>query len=189
MSTTTTTTTTTTSENYLQAAANELIQIVDESNNPIYSCVRSKMRAERLIHRATYAFIKNSANLFYVQKRSSLKDYCPGYFDANPGGVVASGESYEETNRREIEEEMGIPASTPMEHLFTFYYEDERIKCFGDAWELTYDGELKLQVEEVESVHMMTLQEILRRSEAGEKFTPDSIFACKEYAKRKGIVL
>lgn len=177
------------SESYLLAAANELVQIVDENNNPTYSCARSKMRAEKLIHRATYAFIKNSANLFYVQKRSTLKDYCPGYFDPNPGGVVASNESYEETNRREVEEEMGIPASTPMHHLFTFYYEDERIKCFGDAWELTYDGELKLQVEEVESVHMMTLQEILHRYNAGEKFTPDSIFACKEYAKRKGIPL
>lgn len=177
------------SESYLQAAANELVQIVDENNVPVSSCVRSKMRAEKLIHRATYAFIKNSANLYYVQKRSMLKDYCPGYFDPTPGGVVASGESYEETNRREVEEEMGIPASTPMEHLFTFYYEDERIKCFGDAWELTYDGELTLQVEEVESVHMMSLTEILRRFEAGEKFTPDSIFACKEYAKHKGIVL
>ena len=80
---------------------------------------------------------------------------------------------------------MGIPPSIPMTHLFTFYYEDERIKCFGDAWELTYDGDLKLQVEEVESVHLMTLEEILARYENGELFTPDSIFACKEYLKRK----
>jgi hypothetical protein len=81
---------------------------------------------------------------------------------------------------------MGIPATTPMTHLFTFYYEDERIKCFGDAWELTYDGELKLQVEEVESIHMMTMEEILERFEKGENFTPDSIYACKEYVRLFG---
>ena len=71
-----------------------------------------------------------------------LKDYCPGYYDPTPGGVVAAGESYEVTNRREVEEEMGICCSNGgdnlnfNEHLFTFYYEDERIRCFGDAWDL-----------------------------------------------------
>jgi isopentenyldiphosphate isomerase len=174
------------SNEYILKAADELVQIVNENNDPIYSCRRAEMRAYRLIHRATYAFVKKSSNYFYVQKRSKLKDYCPSYFDPTPGGVVASGESYEETNRREIEEEMGIPKDTPMEHLFTFYYEDERIKCFGDAWELTYDGELKLQEEEVESVHLMTMREIIERYEAGEKFTPDSIYACREYVRIKG---
>jgi 8-oxo-dGTP pyrophosphatase MutT (NUDIX family) len=69
-----------------------------------------------------------------------LKDYCPGFFDPTPGGVgmpsnlivilltlglVAAGESYEVTNTREVQEEMGI-GGVPMEHLFTFYYEDGR---------------------------------------------------------------
>ena len=74
-----------------------------------------------------------------------------------------------------------------MNHLFTFYYEDERIRCFGDAWDVVYDGPLKLQQEEVDSVHMMSMRDILNRAEAGEKFTPDSIHACREYVKLKGL--
>lgn len=74
-----------------------------------------------------------------------------------------------------------------MTHLFTFYYEDERIKCFGDAWDILYDGPLKLQKEEVDSIEIMSMKEILDRYEAGENFTPDSIFACKEYIKLKGM--
>lgn len=171
---------------YMQTAARELVQLVDENNQPTTSCERSKMRSENLIHRATYAFIKNSCNLFYVQKRSHLKDYCPSYYDPTPGGVVAAGESYAEANQREIEEEMGIPINTPCEHLFTFYYEDNRVKCFGDACEMTYDGVLKLQQEEVESAHMMSMQEIIERFDQGENFTPDSIYACREYVKMKG---
>jgi NADH pyrophosphatase NudC (nudix superfamily) len=39
--------------------------------------------------------------------------------------VVAAGESYEHTNTREVEEEMGI-TGVEMSHLFTFFYQDER---------------------------------------------------------------
>lgn len=166
-------------------SANEMVEIVDENNNVLEPKQRYIMRKEKLVHRATYAFIRDSKNYFYVQKRSTLKDYCPGYFDPTPGGVVAAGESYEYTNAREIEEEMGIKNSK-CDHLFTFYYEDHRIKCFGDAWEVVYDGPLKLQKEEVESVHMMSMKEIIDRFDKGENFTPDSLFACKEYVKIKG---
>jgi isopentenyldiphosphate isomerase len=166
-------------------SAYELIEIVDENNVVQTPTYRHEMRSKKLIHRATYAFIRNSQNYFYVQKRSSLKDYCPGYFDPTPGGVVAAGESYEETNRREIEEEMGIKDVTST-NLFTFFYEDQRTRCFGDAWDIVYDGPLKIQVEEVESVHMMSMREILDRADRGELFTPDSIFACREYVLMKG---
>jgi isopentenyldiphosphate isomerase len=167
-------------------SANELVEIVDEDNNVLAPTIRSEMRKNRLIHRATYAFIRNSKNLFYVQKRSSRKDYCPSFFDPTPGGVVAAGESYEFTNRREVEEEMGIK-DVPMTHLFTFYYEDHRVRCFGDAWDIVYDGVIVPQEEEVESVHMMSMQEVLDRSAAGEDFTPDSMFACREYVRLFGV--
>lgn len=165
----------------------ELIEIVDENNNVLTPKYRYEMRRDKLIHRATYAFVRTPHHYYYVQRRSALKDYCPSYFDPCPGGVVAAGESYENTNVREIEEEMGISGVTPT-HLFTFYYEDQRIRCFGDAWEVVYDGPLKLQKEEVDSVHMMTMDEILQRADNGEQFTPDSIFACHELVKRNGCV-
>jgi isopentenyldiphosphate isomerase len=171
----------------MSLSANELIEIVDERNVVVTPRLRHEMRREKLIHRATYAFVRNSNNYYYVQKRSELKDYCPGFYDPTPGGVVAAGESYEVSNAREVEEEMGIK-NVPMEHLFTFYFEDERVKCFGDAWDIVYDGPLKLQKEEVDSVELMSMQEILDRSGSGEKFTPDSMFACMEYIKLKGLL-
>lgn len=136
-------------------AGNELIDIVDENNVVIGPQIRAEMRKNRLIHRATYAFIRNSRNYFYVQKRSAIKDYCPSYYDPTPGGVVGAGESYDLTNKREVAEEMGIK-DVPMKHLFTFYFEDNRVRCFGDAWDVVYDGEIVMQEEEVESVHMMS---------------------------------
>ena len=133
---------------YIAKSAAELIEIVDENNQILAPTTRKIMRREKLVHRATYAFIRNENNYFYVQKRSTLKDYCPGYFDPCPGGVVGAGESYEDTNRREVSEEMGI-VGAEMTHLFTFFFENDIVRCWGDAWETQYDGHLLLQKEEV----------------------------------------
>jgi hypothetical protein len=62
----------------MSLSANELVEIVDENNNILFPKLRHEMRSERLIHRATYALIRDSDNYFYVQKRSMIKDYCPG---------------------------------------------------------------------------------------------------------------
>jgi isopentenyldiphosphate isomerase len=130
---------------YIAKSASEVIEIVDEHNNVLEPTTRAEMRANHLMHRATYAFIRTPGNYFYVQKRSLLKDYCPGFLDPTPGGVVAAGESYEYTNTREVEEEMGISSSVHMDHMFTFFYGDSRTRCWGDAWECEYDGAIKMQ--------------------------------------------
>jgi hypothetical protein len=55
-------------EAYLTAAANEKIEIVDSENNVLTPTTRAEMRTQKLIHRATYAFIRTPGNYFYVQK-------------------------------------------------------------------------------------------------------------------------
>jgi hypothetical protein len=62
----------------MSLSADELIEIVDEKNNVLQPKLRHEMRSQKLIHRATYALIRDTDNYFYVQKRSMLKDYCPG---------------------------------------------------------------------------------------------------------------
>lgn len=63
----------------------------------------------------------------YVQKRTWIKDYCPGAFDPVTGGVVAAGEEYQLSAEREAEEEMGV-SGVPLDFLFTFKYTDERTR-------------------------------------------------------------
>jgi hypothetical protein len=67
-------------ERYRESAAKEMVEIVDESNRVLLPRTRKEMRSERLIHRATYAIVRTSGNFIYVQKRSRLKDYCPGFW-------------------------------------------------------------------------------------------------------------
>jgi isopentenyldiphosphate isomerase len=177
---------------YLDTAAKELVQIVDENNQPLYVASRAEMRSQNLRHRCTHALVRTSSNYFYVQKRSMLKDYCPGWYDPTPGGVVGVEESYDQANERECEEEMGIPSSVPKKRLFNFYYEDSRVRSFGEVYEVVYDGAVRLQKEEVESVHLMTMEDILHEgtgTTSGDtdgreiRFTPDCIAACRRYVQ------
>ena len=66
------------------------------------------MRRHKLWHRATYVLVKHEPEhdeqhgthpsdvYVIVQRRSRLKDYCPGKLDPTPGGVVGYGETYSE---------------------------------------------------------------------------------------------
>lgn len=66
-------------------SSDEMVEIVDENDQILTPTTRGEMRMKGLIHRATFSFVKDSSNYFYVQKRSSLKDYCPEFFDPTPG--------------------------------------------------------------------------------------------------------
>ena len=149
------------------------------------------MRRQNLWHRATYVAIRHEPEhleqhgshpsdvFLLVQKRSSRKDHCPGRFDATPGGVVGFEESYLENAQREMEEEMGIKVGNSLERLFTFSFEDDRVRVRGEFFEFTYRGALKdlrIQTEEVESIERMSLQDLMERMESEpDQFMPDSL--------------
>jgi 8-oxo-dGTP pyrophosphatase MutT (NUDIX family) len=100
-------------------SADEIVAIVDADNDVVGTSTRREMRAKRLPHRSTYILVFNSQGQLYVQKRTLTKDLFPGYYDPAAGGVVLAGESYEESARRELEEEMGI-RDVPLNWLFDF---------------------------------------------------------------------
>mmetsp|Transcript_13813 Transcript_13813/g.18027 ORF Transcript_13813/g.18027 Transcript_13813/m.18027 type:complete len:477 (+) Transcript_13813:121-1551(+) len=188
--------------------ATELIALVTPDNDVLpKGGLRANMRLENLWHRATYVLMRHEpehleqhgnhpSDVFVlVQKRSIQKDYCPGRFDPTPGGVVGFEESYLENAMREMEEEMGIniqennPQRNTLNRLFTFAYEDERVRVWGDFYECTYRGamrELSLQEEEVEAIERMSLQELQERIDTHpEQFMPDACHAMKLYFQRQ----
>lgn len=152
---------------------------MNENNDVIGMADRAVMRAYNLPHRASYIVIKNSSGKYYVQRRTLIKDYCPGMLDPMTGGVVQYGESMDLNAEREAEEEMGVK-DTPLRYLTTFYYEDDRSRVWGGLFECTFDGPLVLQKEEVDEVLTMTADEVLARR---KEFTPDGIFAFEKYLK------
>jgi pyrimidine 5'-nucleotidase len=199
--------------------ANEIICAVTADNVVLPSGIlRADMRLNNLWHRATYVLILlhdgagregsaptrklDNSSLDHieviVQRRSALKDYCPLKLDPLPGGVVQFQESYEENAIREMQEEMGIDVSassksgSTLDRIFSFPYQDDRVRVWGDFFECHYRGrveDLVLQKEEVDSVTRMTLRELKDRiNEQPDDFMPDACHAMKLYFQRRADV-
>ena len=161
----------------------EIVLIVDDHNKITGSSSRQEMRAKGLPHRACYILVFNSEGELFVQKRTMSKDIYPGYYDIAAGGVVLAGESYDESARRELAEELGIKDTDFSSH-FTFLYEEGTNRVWGRVYSCIHDAKLTLQAEEIESGFFMAPQMVLALSEK-ERFTPDGIYVLKRYLESK----
>lgn len=95
------------------ARAVEQVDIVDEQDRVVGLASRARMRAENLWHRTVAVLCVNSAGHVYLHQRSHDKDLFPGAFDAFVSGCVRAGDSYLDSARRELEEELGISGAAP----------------------------------------------------------------------------
>jgi 8-oxo-dGTP pyrophosphatase MutT (NUDIX family) len=155
------------------SSAEEIIQIVDERNIEIAAVSRRLMREQNLIHRASYILVFNGAGELFIQHRTGTKDIYPGCWDVAAGGVVLATESYEDSARRELEEELGI-SGRPLDFCFDHYYEDNGNRVWGRVFRCTHEGPFVLQPEEVEYGMFVPVHTVLAMS-AKETFTPDGL--------------
>jgi 16S rRNA (adenine1518-N6/adenine1519-N6)-dimethyltransferase len=111
---------------------NERFPIVDRNDRILGHAKRSEVHGNNLRHRAVHILIFNQAGEVYLQQRSRWKDRHPLKWDSSAAGHVAAGESYDETARRELEEELGVtvalqkiaklPASQQTDQEFIWLY-------------------------------------------------------------------
>ncbi|MBU0675187.1 MAG: NUDIX domain-containing protein [Proteobacteria bacterium] len=152
--------------------AAEQVAIVDGNNQEIGVASRGEMRRDRLRHRASFILVFNDAGEMFVMKRTLGKDLYPGLWEVAAGGVVLDGESFEESARRELAEELGILAE--LTFYFDFFYEDERNRVFGRIFIALHNGPFTLQPEEVADGMFLGPAEVV--TYLGEKqLTPDSL--------------
>ncbi len=163
----------------------EIVAIVDETNRVVGAAPRWKMRAKLLAHRATYILVFNHSGRLFLQKRTKTKDIYPGCFDVAAGGVVLEGETYEESAKRELTEELGI-SGVELKRHFDFYHQDDRSRVWGRVYSCRYDGEITLQQEEIESGAFLDVRQVLDMS-SHEPFTPDGLAVLKRFlSERRG---
>lgn len=151
----------------------EIVQIVDRHNRKTDHQPRARMRAEGLIHRASYVLVFNDRNEFFLQKRTETKDIYPGFWDVAAGGVVLAEESYEDSAVRELAEELGV-RDVPLHFLFDHYYQAGNNRVWGRVFSCRHNGPFVLQASEVAGGKFISVAEALHLKDR-EPFTPDGV--------------
>ena len=162
----------------------EIVDLVDESNQVIGKASRREVRARNLLHRGVGILCTNSAGLVYVHRRTSTKDIFPGMYDMFVGGVVASGESAADAARREILEELGIDGPEPR-HLFNHLYLGPRNRTWVAVYEVEWDGPIRHQESEVEWGAFLSFPELAEKLRQWE-FVPDGLEIFHRLLEEKG---
>ena len=87
----------------------ELFDLIDAGDRVIGRVRRGDAhRDPRLLHRSVQVLVFDARGRLLLQRRSRTKDLFPGYYCASASGHVASGDDYEATAVREVEEELGV---------------------------------------------------------------------------------
>ena len=154
--------------------ADELVEEVDEHGNVLRVLTRAEMRAKKLRHRCTYIGVVSSGGALLIHQRSPDKEVYPSWWDVCAGGVCTAGESWDDSARRELHEELGIDA--PLEHLGSGTWEEAGggASLVGHVYVARSDGPFTFDDGEVVQARFVTLaelDELLTR----ESFCPDSV--------------
>jgi len=153
--------------------SDELVDIVDDDDNVIAIVTRSEMRARRLQHRSVGIAVISGDGRLLIHRRSETKDIWPGWWDIAAGGVVGSGESYEDAAHRELAEELGI-TDARIEFLGRARYVDEDLAAICQGYRIVHDGPFTFADGEVAETRWVTFDE-LDAMRSTHRFLPDSI--------------
>jgi 16S rRNA (adenine1518-N6/adenine1519-N6)-dimethyltransferase len=119
------------------AMGDERFPVVDRNDRILRFARRSDVHGNNLRHRAVHILIFNHEGEVYLQQRSRWKDRHPLKWDSSAAGHVAAEESYDETARRELEEELGI--NVPLEKLLKL----PASACTDQEFLWLYRGEIR----------------------------------------------
>jgi len=163
----------------------ELVDVVDENDNPIFVATLDECKSQGLLHRSVAVFLRNSEGEILLQQRSLNDDWMPGKWTASSTGHVRAGEDPRVAASRELKEELGITAST------TFIFSDllPKISWQGKtehelafAFDAISNAEICKDPVEVEQTRFFSPDECASLvANHQEELTPDGIRLLQKY--------
>ncbi len=93
---------------------------VNENDEVLSKISRSEAHSKRILHRSGMVFLMNSWGKVLINKRSSEHELFPFCYDSSVSFHVTYGETYEDSAKREVEEEIKIKA--PLELIGKFIH-------------------------------------------------------------------
>lgn len=169
--------------------ADEILDIVDESDTVIGQSPRGEAYALGLRHRCVLIEARDAEGRLFVHRRTPTKLVFPSLYDMYVGGVVGAGEPYDEAALREAEEELGVSGLPQPEFLFKFLYENGTgLSWWSAVYQVRCELPVHPQVEEVEWHAFLSEEEIENRLTEWT-WVPDGMAAyerLREFRRRSG---
>jgi len=163
----------------------EYFDVVDEKNKVIGKAPRDEVHAKGLYHRAVTILVISSEGKILIGKRSVKKDLYKGFYQC-VAGHLSSGESYAETAKREMKEEIGIVC--PLKKIFEFkrFVKDgNKIDNeFVQVFSCVHNGPFTIDKNEFDYMKFFSIQEIKEILQK-EKVTPSTRLALERYMEMK----
>jgi isopentenyldiphosphate isomerase len=163
----------------------EYFVVVDRNDKVIGKASREECHSNRnLIHRAVAVIVFNKKGGILFEKRSMKKDMEPGKWGL-VAGHVDSGESYEQSAKREMKEEIGASCEK-FRSLFKIIFNSEReteiIKCFS----CVHEGPFKANREESDELKNFPEEKVKEALKSGSlKITESDTLILKRFFKIK----
>ncbi|MER5375337.1 NUDIX domain-containing protein [Streptomyces sp. NPDC002553] len=170
------------------SAADEIIDVVDETDQVVGRSPRGEAYARGLRHRCVFVLARDAEGRVFVHRRTADKLVFPSLHDMFVGGVVGAGEAYDDAALREAEEELGVAGLPRPRFLFKFLYDGGEGRTWWSAvYEVRCELPVSPQVEEVAWHGFLTEEEIERRLTEW-RWVPDGLAAydrLKEFRARR----
>jgi isopentenyldiphosphate isomerase len=156
----------------LVSPSGELVDHLDDCGAVLGAVPRRVVRQHNLRHRSVAVVVVNSHDQLLVHRRSDWKDVWPSRWDLAFGGVVGSGEAWDEAAARELAEEAGV--QVPLEYLGEDGYDDDHVREVARIYLARTDGPFRHDDGEVAETAWVALAE-LKKWVAGHELCPDTV--------------
>jgi len=151
--------------------AEEILDVVNESNEIVGSAPRKGIHKTSLLHRSAHIFLLDSQGRIWLEKRALTTDTFPGYYNSSAAGHISQGESYLLGAQREAEEELGIE-SLELEQKHTLAASPETSNEFVAFFIAKSDAKPRVNEEATTSLEPYSIAQIDQMIANGEKFVP-----------------
>lgn len=138
----------------------ERLYHVNEKDEVLGSVSRDEAHLKGLLHRSGMVFVVNSKSMILINERSSEKKTFPACYDSSVSFHVTYGETYEESAKRELLEEINIEA--PLQCLGTFIHKDLPEHQLVSVFLCVSDIEPIIDPQEFSNHHFYTINEVER---------------------------
>lgn len=148
----------------MQTTSSEILDIVDKNDVVIGAATRGDIHARGLMHRSVHVLVFDGEGSVLLQKRSMQKDQCAGMWDTSCAGHVESGDSYQDTAPRELQEELGLELtaspSEPLRELFKMNPTEDNGHEFAKVYAIDHNGPFVAAEDEIDELRWFSFAKV-----------------------------